>query len=394
MMLLCKCLILVLLAAPFVKLDHFRGGLFSWKAFNETQITVHHRLSFVYNESCPNRNSSATISCFPKGGCNDNATMIGLCTQANSTENWADSEGDTNFTITNSTSTNVYFIGYSGSAWISLEESASSWSLRMTVDVSTRTDTGTINQSPVSAMASSIIVGYCSYISIIIPVADYDGDNVRCRLPTTTEECGDICNKTSIISGFNEEFCGFYIAGHTFGIYAMAIQIEDFKNSTSTSPLSSIPLQFIITVTSDGACYFEPIFVSPTPTEGNVIQVHNGSLQFKARARISVTPESISRFHILSPLDFTISAISYPVLYEYETTISKTDILAEEIGIYVLCFSAESNYRRSTGSRCITVNITDIDECAENSCQNNATCVDLMNDYNCSCEAGLNGTNC
>ncbi|XP_062580759.1 uncharacterized protein LOC134242679 [Saccostrea cucullata] len=207
MIFLYKCSILVLLAVPFVKLNHnkFRGGLLSWNAINETLITVHHRLSFVYNDSCPNRNSSASISCFPGGGCNDSTTMIGLCTESNSTENWADSEGDTNFTITNSTSTNVYFIGYSGFAWLLLAYSANSWSLRMTVDVSTRTDDGRINQSPVSAMASSIIVGNsCNGEQIVIPVADYDGDSVRCRLSTTTEECGDICNKTSILAGILE----------------------------------------------------------------------------------------------------------------------------------------------------------------------------------------------
>ncbi|XP_061188652.1 neurogenic locus notch homolog protein 2-like [Saccostrea echinata] len=169
----------------------------------------------------------------------------------------------------------------------------------------------------------------------------------------------------------------------------------DRRFRKSTTALSSIPLQFIVTVTSDGACYLEPNFTSPTPAEGTVIQVYNGSLQFKARASITFSDESITKFHILSPLDFTISDISNPVLYEYETTISLTEITAEEIGIHVLCFSAESNYRRSTISRCIRVNITDIvDNCFGDPCQNSGTCVDLTNDYRCQCLSGFTDKNC
>lgn len=47
-----------------------------------------------------------------------------------------------------------------GSAWMSLSEppSAGSWSLKMTVDLSQRNDTGTINHSPVSSMSSSLVL--------------------------------------------------------------------------------------------------------------------------------------------------------------------------------------------------------------------------------------------
>ena len=38
--------------------------------------------------------------------------------------------------------------------------------------------------------------------------------------------------------------------------------------------------------------------------------------------------------------------------------------------------------------------IADINECLPGPCQNNGTCTDLLNDYNCSCVPGFNGTNC
>lgn len=37
---------------------------------------------------------------------------------------------------------------------------------------------------------------------------------------------------------------------------------------------------------------------------------------------------------------------------------------------------------------------TDTNECLPDSCQNNGTCTDLVNDYQCDCFAGFNGTNC
>ena len=38
--------------------------------------------------------------------------------------------------------------------------------------------------------------------------------------------------------------------------------------------------------------------------------------------------------------------------------------------------------------------VTDTDECADNLCENNGTCVDLLNGYKCICVAGFNASNC
>lgn len=56
---------------------------------------------------------------------------------------------------------------FSGSVWITLVHPGSqgSWSLRMTVDLSVRSDTGKINQSPVSSVASTIILSQICSLS-------------------------------------------------------------------------------------------------------------------------------------------------------------------------------------------------------------------------------------
>lgn len=65
-----------------------------------------------------------------------------------------------------------YIFRFASGNWISLfhPTPAGAWSLKMTVNLSERSDTGNINQSPVSSMASSIIVSSCVYsIDVYIP---------------------------------------------------------------------------------------------------------------------------------------------------------------------------------------------------------------------------------
>uniref|UniRef100_A0A8B8BA94 Uncharacterized protein LOC111108635 n=1 Tax=Crassostrea virginica TaxID=6565 RepID=A0A8B8BA94_CRAVI len=147
---------------PSVNPSHFRGGLLTWTAVNRHQIIVHHRLSYV-NSHCSSSSMSATLTCF--SGCSNSATMIGYCTNSDASEDWMDSEGITRFDF-NPESQIYIALGFTSAAWIFLfaPSSQGSWSFKMTVDLATRTDTGKINQSPVTSIASSFILGYqCNY---------------------------------------------------------------------------------------------------------------------------------------------------------------------------------------------------------------------------------------
>ena len=41
-----------------------------------------------------------------------------------------------------------------------------------------------------------------------------------------------------------------------------------------------------------------------------------------------------------------------------------------------------------------TFHFLETDECASDPCMNSATCVDQVNQYSCTCDAGYEGTHC
>ena len=62
------------------------------------------------------------------------------------------------------------------------------------------------------------------------------------------------------------------------GWYAVAIQVEDFTSTASTTPLSSIPIQFLILIfDSSASCASRPELVGVTPPDGSCYPVAPGS---------------------------------------------------------------------------------------------------------------------
>ena len=64
---------------------------------------------------------------------------------------------------------------------------------------------------------------------------------------------------------------------------------------------------------------------------------------------------------------------------------------------YCIFFSDEKSVclkTFDTHDRLVAFCWTDIDDCVNNSCQNNATCVDHVSGYTCNCPAGFTGTYC
>lgn len=75
-------------------------------------------------------------------------------------------------------------------------------------------------------------------------------------------------------------------ASKNVGYYAVALQIEDFADKSSATPLSSIPLQFLVYIYSGTGCPDPPQLVSPTPAPDTQYMVDTeGTLSLIIKAR-------------------------------------------------------------------------------------------------------------
>ncbi|KAK3104804.1 hypothetical protein FSP39_010451 [Pinctada imbricata] len=135
-----------------------------------------------------------------------------------------------------------FYIGYSSSAWISLQYGGSAWSVMTLVKTSVRNDTQIRNTSPITSMQPITRLSLNCKYQIKIPVNDIDGDFIRCRWAESSiypvNECGGVCDALPG-SNLTEETCELHYTANEAGYFAVAIQIEDFISSSSTTPLSS-----------------------------------------------------------------------------------------------------------------------------------------------------------
>jgi hypothetical protein len=68
--------------------------------------------------------------------------------------------------------------------------------------------------------------------------------------------------------------------------------------------------------------------------------------------------------------------------------------LQELLPYLCIVFFFQIKCSKYTQKKELHLNVPDIDDCANNPCQNGATCSDQVNNYTCICAAGYTGTNC
>nr|XP_034323483.1 fibropellin-1-like isoform X4 [Crassostrea gigas] len=352
--------------------SHFRGGIFTWKHLSGNQVQVTHRMSWrntFYSPVCDDsyktnrtQRTFGTVSCFE--GCSlyswSSPSIKSICTDYSTSEDWATYEGEFNVTLPSSSTS--YFIGYSSCCWIStlLLNSDSSWTIGTRIDLAYRQDIGRVNTSPVTAMQPIVrLQRGCSH-SIKIPVADDDSDDIRCRwaVSSPTDECDGICG--SLFGAvLHQSTCtlNYSASTSTSGYYAVAIQIEDFASSSSSTPLSSIPLQFLVEIfDSNSGCASAPTFISPTPPNGGCYEAVQGvALTIEIRIRTGTTSQRIEEVTTQTPVGVTKSSIQSISSTDYYVILSWTPASTQQ-GSYIICFTAEDNLGLTTESRCITWN--------------------------------------
>ncbi|XP_048727704.2 mucin-4-like isoform X2 [Ostrea edulis] len=349
--------------------SHFRGGIFTWEHISGTQVRVTHRMSWrksafdcdqAYIDNRTNRTFDS-ISCY--SGCSSTTwnrpSITSVCTDFSTSEDWATYEGEFTTTFPLSTS---YVIGYSSCCWIGTLQvnPSSSWSIVTHINLAYRSDIGRVNKSPVTAMQPIVrLQRGCSH-TIQIPVADDDGDTVRCRWATNSpvNECAGICQSFPN-AVLDETTCTIDYSSTTNsnGYYGVAIQIEDFATSSSTTPISSIPLQFLVEIfDSNSPCAAAPTFISPTPADNGCFEAVQGiTFSIEIRIRTGTNNQQIREVTTQSPIGVTKSSIQAISLTDYYINLIWTPTSSQQ-GSYIICFTGEDNLGLTTDTRCIRLN--------------------------------------
>ena len=98
-----------------------------------------------------------------------------------------------------------FSVAYQNSAWRALTTAAAtSWSISSTINVEPRSDNDLYNNAPVSTMMSPLSIVFNQPTVINLPIADADGDILRCRWTTVSNginECGGVCPPASLPPG-------------------------------------------------------------------------------------------------------------------------------------------------------------------------------------------------
>jgi hypothetical protein len=88
------------------------------------------------------------------------------------------------------------------------------------------------------------------------------------------DECGSlgVCQTAipgAVLIGYNCTLVFNLTAAQTNQYYAVALQIEDFYNSNSTTPMSSVPVQFLFyAVAAPTNCTVRPSIIGARPNRG------------------------------------------------------------------------------------------------------------------------------
>lgn len=241
------------------------------------------------------------------------------CTETSIIDNWYGGEKTDyiNFNVSSS----KYIEGvFESCCWIStiLNGPDNGWQVRVRLNLTKRLDKNVINTSPVALMEPiKTLSANCDH-QFKIDIADIDGDIVKCRWSELAKkECIDAtCGPVQGVT-LDVNKCQLSVNLKKVGPYAILLQIEDYPTATSTTPLSSVPLQFIINATNS-KCIPQNSTVAPSTS---VIKFHESTRPLKD-ACIGLKPNDVFSENIVVNSSSKVTEI----IIQGPTGIIKSDI--------------------------------------------------------------------
>ncbi|CAF3344321.1 unnamed protein product [Rotaria sp. Silwood1] len=359
---------------------HFRGGIISWRPLNTTpsgsyaEILIHQRYFWnrQWGSFTPPYCSESTVAAQTLIPVNSYMVCLQNCSSSNyaslSTEmtstdcdanslieSWAGERYDT-LVLPLTTSITIGFVS---SAWFNslYIGGGGDWSIVNRLNLGLRPD-GYINTSPVTNTLPVVFVPVNTYTVHVVQMADNDAtDILECRWSNSAsatnynrnDECGGVCSGLPSSTVLFQSNCTLVFTLPTTDLYyACALQIEDYYDSSSTSPLSSVPLQFLFYAytPSSSACATRPAIIGERPNRG--VQLTETVI-----AQTYCTGESIVDFVTSSPIGMTHSTIANPSTDLWTMALTWTPN-ATQSGPQGFCAGAIDNHNLQSDPWCIT----------------------------------------
>ncbi|CAF3770784.1 unnamed protein product [Adineta steineri] len=386
-------LILLNCLAWIVHGSHFLGGTITWRLLNQSTtgtpvaIVITQTYSWSYSLiTCTNAmissNQFIPSSSYPtlltnKLNCIANCTsgaigyvapnIIPRCT--NISPSLGITVGQRSDTVSIEAGSD-FSVAYQDTAWRPLASSASAaWSVSSRIQLSIRPDNSLYNNAPTASLMSPINIPYNQLTAIYIPVADADGDITRCRWSTSSDgvdECGGVCPPGSLLANtMIYPNCTIIIIDQTVGDwFAITLMVEDFINSSSIDPLSSVPVQFLVQVVSPPGCTIPPEIIG-IPLEQACIplsvgQTFNSELMAVNNCGLSVTIVDIATLSFSGMIQGNIAQLNTTIYYKTLSWIPTTD----QIGFQVMCAMALDSQNAQSAQYCFKFYVSETFACA------------------------------
>ncbi|CAF1027190.1 unnamed protein product [Adineta steineri] len=230
------------------------------------------------------------------------------------------------------------------------------WSFFSLIDLRLRPN-GKYNTPPVSTMISPIFIPVGVQQIIVITTIDADSDEVRCRFAKNNNECASVCPPDSLPSGtILYSNCTLFITGSTlFDWYAVAVVVEDFIDSTSTIPLSIIPIQFLINVQNKPRCNDRPLLTHVDNQQKQCFGVVvNKPIEIELVAENFCPSTTIIKdIAVLSFSSLVKKSIEQKTPSSWSTLLTWTPTI-EQVGSQVLCAIALDSDNTQSNQYCMT----------------------------------------
>nr|XP_047139226.1 uncharacterized protein LOC124815106 [Hydra vulgaris] len=169
-----------------------------------------------------------------------------------------------------------------------------------------------------------------------IPVDDIDDDTVRCR--PSLKSAGECVNCNFKPAYLDQETCTIVFPANVTEPLIIEIQIEDFSNKGDVKPMSSVPLQFMVTLTlAHQNCNDYLIFTSVVPPDNSCNAIaektqYNNRFEFNSTS--NVTDVFLNAFDgfIKGSLNYSLDYNLW--FFNYSVIARSSNVTQESITVY------------------------------------------------------------